>query len=344
VLLALIFIGPDGVAALPSTSPSASAQASVLESASGAPVGSPSMAPSIAPTPTPPPAFGALEMTFLGRATASSPIRLMRRDFSQTVDPAVILEDPGGVGRYAWAPDGRVGAAIVSGRAVAIEAGKDLRTLADPVDALVFADDSTMLYGLRIVRDGVNDRGEALKIDFATGASEIMTTFSYPHPEIFPDPALKEAQFADEGGIVRMYVTVDGYVVAWVLGAPTAYRIDPANGAFTQIPKEQRPVLWSPDQRLRVDVAVASGVTTLTLKDKDEIAQASVKVTGLVSHIRWAASNNEIVFTLGRLVGGGVRQDLYVWDLVDGNAAAPLTSNGASFGAEWLGVLQTWVP
>jgi hypothetical protein len=39
-----------------------------------------------------------------------------------------------------------------------------------------------------------------------------------------------------------------------------------------------------------------------------------------------------------------VRQDLYVWDLVDGNAPAPLTSNGASFGAEWLGVLQTWVP
>jgi hypothetical protein len=344
VLLALIFIGPDGVAALPSTSPSASAQASVLESAGVSPLVSSSVAPSIAPTATPPPAFGALEMTFLGRATASSPIRLMRRDFSQTVDPAVILEDPGGVGRYAWAPDGRVGAAIIAGRAVAVEAGKELRTLADPVDSLIFADDSTTLYGLRVVRDGANDRGEALKIDFATGASEIMTTFSYPHPEIFADPALKEAQFADEGGIVRMYVTVDGYVVAWILGAPTAYRIDPANGAFTQIPKEQRPVLWSPDQRLRVEVTEASGVTTLTLKDQDAIAKASVKVTGLVSHIRWAASNNEIVFTLGRLVGGGVRQDLYVWDLVDGKAPSPLTSNGASFGAEWLGVLQTWAP
>jgi hypothetical protein len=29
---------------------------------------------------------------------------------------------------------------------------------------------------------------------------------------------------------------------------------------------------------------------------------------------------------------------------VDGKAPAPLTSNGASFGAEWLGVIQTWVP
>jgi hypothetical protein len=344
VLLALIFIGPDGVAALPSPSASASAQSSVLASASAAPLISSTPIPTSAPTATAQPAFGALEMTFLGRATASSPIRLMRRDFSTTVDPVVILESSAGVGDYAWAPDGRVGARIVSGRAVAVEAGKDARTLTDPVDALIFADDSTVLYGLRIVRDGANDRAEALKIDFETGSTEIMTTFSYPHPDIIADPALKEAQFADNGGIVRLYVTVDGYVVAWILGAPSAYRIDPADGAFTQIPKEQQPVLWSPDQRLRVDVSVASGVTTLTLVDHDEIKQSSVKVTGLVSHVRWAASNNEIVFTLGRLVGGGVRQDLYVWDLVDGNAPAPLTSNGASFGAEWLGVLQTWVP
>ena len=90
----------------------------------------------------------------------------------------------------------------------------------DPVDALVFADDSTMLYGIRIVRDGTNDRAEVLSIDFASGATEILNTITYPHPEIIADPALKEAQFADNGGIVRMYVTVDGYVVAWILGAP----------------------------------------------------------------------------------------------------------------------------
>jgi hypothetical protein len=72
--------------------------------------------------------------------------------------------------------------------------------------------------------------------------------------------------------------------------------------------------------------------------------QATVSVTGLVSHVRWAGTNNEVVFTLGRLVGGGVRQDLYIWDLVDGKAPSPLTSNGASFGAEWLGVPQSWLP
>jgi hypothetical protein len=131
-------------------------------------------------------------------------------------------------------------------------------------------------------------------------------------------------------------------VVAWILGAPATYRIDPADDSLTQV--EGQPVLWSPDQRQRVDVSEASGTTTLTVMSADEIAKGSVKVTGLVSHIRWAGTSNEIVFTLGRLVGGAVRQDLYVLDLVDGNAPLPLTSSGASFGAEWLGVLQTWVP
>lgn len=340
VLLALIFIGPEGVAGLPSASPTPSV--SEQTNPSPTPIPSTSVEPTAGPTPTPPPSFGALEMTYRGRSTANSPIRLSRRDFSTTADPVVLAEDSKGVGDYAWAPDGRVGAAIIAGRALAIVEGQSARMLTDPVDALVFADDSSTLFGLRIVQDGANDRAEVLTIDFDTGATEILATITYPHPDIIADPALKEAQFADNGGIVRLYVTVDGFVVAWILGAPAAYRIDPATGAITQV--DHQPVLWSPDQRLRVDVKEASGVSTLTLVDMDEIAQASVKVTGLVSHIRWAGSNNEIVFTLGRLVGGGVRQDLYVWDLVDGKAPSPLTSNGASFGAEWLGVLQSWAP
>jgi hypothetical protein len=342
VLLALIFIGPEGVAGLPSPSPSVEASASAEASAVESSVPTASEIGSVAPTATPPPAFGPLEMMYLGRATASSPIRLSRRDFSTTADPAVIVDDPSGVADYAWAPDGRVGAVIIGRQAVAIESGKDPRTLTDPLDALVFADDSTLLYGLRITPDGANDRAEVLSIEFASGKTEILTTVTYPHPEIIADPALKEAQFADNGGIVRLYVTFDGYVVAWILGAPATYRVDPADGSFTQV--ERQPVLWSPDQRHRVDVSEASGTTTLALVSADEIPKASVKVTGLVSHVRWAGTSNEMVFTLGRLVGGAVRQDLYVWDLVDGKAPLPLTSNGASFGAEWLGVLQTWGP
>jgi len=126
----------------------------------------------------------------------------------------VLLESSSGVGKYTWAPDGRVGAGIVAGRAVAIEPGKDVRTLTDPVDALVFADDSTVLYGIRIVRDGTNDRAEVLSIDFASGATEILNTITYPHPEIIADPALKEAQFADNGGLVRVVKEPIGVVAA----------------------------------------------------------------------------------------------------------------------------------
>jgi len=72
---------------------------------------------------------------------------------------------------------------------------------------------------------------------------------------------------------------------------------------------------------------------------------ASTGVTGLVSHIRWAGSNNEIVFTLGVATStGGIRQDLYVWDLADRHDPMPLTSTGAAFGAEWRGVMSNWGP
>lgn len=341
VLMALIFIGPEGVSGLPS--PSASASASVQAIASGAPSVPPSVLPSTGPTPTPEPVFGALEMTYQDRATGSAPIRLSRHDFSTTADPVVLLQDAKGVGKYAWAPDGRLGAAIISGRAVTVAAGQEPRTLTQPVDAIVFADDSSTLYGLRITKAGTNDKAEVLRITVATGATEVLTTITYPHAEIIADPALKEAQFADNGGIVRLYVTVDGYLVAWILGEPTkTYRIDPADGTYTVVGAQ--PVLWSPDQKVRVELNEKQGTTTLTLKEHDEVAGASVTLVGLVSHLRWTGSGNEIVFTLGRLVGGGVRQDLYVWDLVDGKAPAALTSNGASFGAEWLGVLQSWVP
>jgi hypothetical protein len=340
VLMALIFIGPEGVAGLPSGSPSPSISAA--PSVSPTPIGSPTPIPTAAPTVTPPPTFGALEMTYLGRAKAATPIRLLRHDFATTTAAAVLAEDPAGVRAYAWAPDGRDGVAIIAGRAVAVVAGKPLRTLTDPVDAVVFADDSTALYGLRITRDGTNDRAEVLSIEFGTGATQIISTITYPHPAIFADPALKEAQFADNGGIVRLWMSTDGDLVAWILGAPSTYRIDPAAHTFTTVARA--PVLWSPDQRLRVDVAEKSGSTTLSLFDSDDTAHGSVKITGLVSHVRWAGSNNEIAFTLGRLVGGGVRQDLYVWDLQSGKAPSALTSNGASFGAEWLGVLQSWVP
>jgi hypothetical protein len=85
--------------------------------------------------------------------------------------------------------------------------------------------------------------------------------------------------------------------------------------------------------------------TTLRVRNLDEETQSATTVTGLVSHVRWAGSSNEIVFTLGVLSAtGGVRQDLYVWDLKDGGDPLPLTSSGAAFGAEWRGVMCNWKP
>ena len=61
--------------------------------------------------------------------------------------------------------------------------------------------------------------------------------------------------------------------------------------------------------------------------------------------VRMAMEHKRLAFTLGiNLVGGGVRQDLYTWDLVNGRAPTALTANGASFGAEWLGSAQFWQP
>jgi hypothetical protein len=50
-----------------------------------------------------------------------------------------------------------------------------------------------------------------------------------------------------------------------------------------------------------------------------------------------------VVFTLARTAaGGGVLQDLFLWDLGDGVAPTQLTATGAAFSAEWLGATPLW--
>ncbi|HET8586434.1 MAG TPA: hypothetical protein VFM74_01030, partial [Candidatus Limnocylindria bacterium] len=104
------------------------------------------------------------------------------------------------------------------------------------------------------------------------------------------------------------------------------------------------PTLYSPDATRRVEAKLKGSTTTLTLYDRDREA-ASVKVAGLVSHLRWAPNGSEVSFTLGVLGrNGGVVQNLYLWDLVNGKAPMQLTSDGTSSGAEWLGAAQSWQP
>ena len=351
VLLALIFTFPGGLAASATPTPTVTPQPSLAPSGGVATSGEPSPSASPSPTeaatpgpsPTPAPVYGPLEMVYLGRPSALAPIYLLRRDFSKTADASVMAQADQGVGVFSWSPDGRVGTAIIAGRAVALEPGTSARALADDITALSFGWDSDTVYAVRITRAGANDRTEVLHIDFASGDAETLATITYPHPVTAPDAALKEAQFIDNGGLVRLFPMADGNLALWVLGAPATYRIDAGDGRVTEIGGQ--PTLWAPDGKQRVALTEnANGSTVIRLLDEDGEEASTTTVTGLVSHVRWAGTNNEIVFTLGRLGNsGGVRQDLYVWDLTD---AAPmaLTSNGVSFGAEWLGVAPNWLP
>lgn len=353
LLIALILSGPDAlIGSTPSTSPtpapslaaSSAPEPTPVPTLEPAPTGSPTDEPTPVATPSPLPTYGPLEMVYLGRQTTTAPIYLLRREFSTSAEATVMAQASGGVGHFAWAADGSRGAAIVGGSAVAVVPGQPPRALADQISALTFSWDSETVYAVRVVRDGASDRADVLSIDFASGGTQLLTGISYPHPATAPDAALREAQFIDDGGLVRIYATNDGNVVVWVLGAPQVYRVDPADGSVREAPRE--PVLWSPDGRYHVTLAEnANGTTVIGKRNRDGDAEAAVTVSGLVSHIRWAPTRNEIVFTLGQSTSsGGVRQDLYVWDLIDGKAPAALTSNGAAFGAEWLGVAQSWQP
>jgi hypothetical protein len=349
VLLALIFTADGLVSGLESPTPIASTPSTPTPSPTPTPTATPTAeptatpAPSPTPTPEPAPVYGPLEMVYLGRQSTLAPINILRRDFTTTAAPTVMASAAGGIEKFAWSPDGRVGVALIAGRAVALTPGQEGRALAEGIQAITFGWDAQTLYAVQILRDGANDRAEILQMDFAGGAAETIATRSYPHQEIAAEAPLIEAQFIDNGGTVRIYATADGNLVVWILGAPSTYRVDVGSGAMTDVAAQ--PVLWSPDGQWRTALDQNGGSTVIQLFDRSAELQASVAVTGLVSHIRWAGTSNEIVFTLGRAgAGGGVRQDLYVWDLVDGKAPAPLTSNGVSFGAEWLGTAPRWVP
>jgi hypothetical protein len=353
VLLALIFTSPNGLVAGGSATPtpSASAEASVGASPSGGIGGvvSDSAEPSATPPePSPsasvaPPTYGALEMVYLGRPSGVAPIYLLRRDFSKKKQAEVMAQADQGIEKFAWAPDGTVGAAVISDRAVALRPGHNAKPLVDNVSALTFGWDASTLYAVRIARGGTQDRARVVGVNFTTAKTKLIATVSYKHPVTAPEAALREAQFIDDGGQVRLYAAADGRLVLWVLGAPNTYQIDPANGAVNKIP--QGPDLWSPDGTKRIGLKESGSRTTIRLRDRDAGTIATTTVTGLVSHVRWAGTSNEIVFTLGVLsAGGGVRQDLYVWDLKDGGEPLPLTSTGAAFGAEWRGVMCNWLP
>ncbi|MDH4334625.1 MAG: hypothetical protein OEW24_05105, partial [Chloroflexota bacterium] len=165
VLVALIFVGPDGTGIGQSATPTMEPSVSISIQPTASPTAVPTEAPTA--TPTPPPTYGALEMAYLNRATAAAPVSLLRRDFSTTTDPTTVAQAAQGVTAYSWAPDGRNGAAIIVGRAVALTPGEDSRALADSVNAIAFGLDSATVFAMRVARNGANDDATLLGIDFA---------------------------------------------------------------------------------------------------------------------------------------------------------------------------------
>jgi hypothetical protein len=352
VLLALIFTSDNGLlAGLVSPSPAASGIIGLSPSAdpAGGPSGTP--AASTASTPNPSttsapviPTYGPLEMVYLGRSAPLAHIYLLQHDFTADEKPVVLAQDPAqDVERLAWSPDGTHGAAIIAGRLVSIEEARPKRALADGIVASTFAPDGKILYALRIVLGNGTDRAEVLQITYASGDTKKLSEWTFPRPVIGAESAVKEAQFADEGGSQRLFWMKDGSLRIWMLGAPT-YGVSPKDGKATKLDAATLPKLWATDGMKRIELTESGGTSTLTLRNPDggELAKTSVK--GLVSHLRWSPDDSQVAFTVGRSVGEGVQQDLFLWDLGKGKAPMQLTNTGAAFGAEWLGASESWRP
>jgi len=360
VLMALIFAGDGslgGTGANPSGSlpgvvgegsdtASQSAAASPRRSSTADPSvsSSPTIRPS--PTPVPLPEYGALEVVYQGRSTGLEPIYLLRRDFTAEADPLILAQDPGlDVRRFAWAPDGTVGAALLADILVTVDPGVAKRQLGTGISTAIFGTEASTVYAVGVEQEGTSDTATVMAVDFMSGDVTELATVTYARPEIEAESQLQEAQFADEGGTVRLVWLEGDTLRLWILGAG-AWDIDPESGRLTEA-GEEIPLLFAPDGERRIVSTETGTRSTLELVDADGEVLATTTVDMLVSHIRWSPTGQRVTFTGGRLAsGGGVLQDLYLWDfpadLDSVTDPVRLTTTGAAFGAEWLGTQLLW--
>ena len=196
------------------------------------------------------------------------------------------------------------------------------------------------MYATRVTQDGANDVATVLAIDFESGDATELARLTYPRPEAKSRAALSDAQYEDDGGQVRLFWMEDNQLFLRVVDGGM-WEIDPTDGHITET-EGRPPILWSPDGRQRIVLSEKDGSTTLSRVDMDGTERGATTVEGLVSHIRWGAESERIVFTLGRSAsGGGVLQDLFLWDLGE-DAPTQITATGAAFGAEWMGSRVRW--
>ena len=346
VLLALIFSDANGGFASSSEQPTPfippATSGPPSPSASGSPSTSPSPSVLASPTPTKPPTYGTLEMLYLSRPSAAASSELFRDDFATPAGGVLMAGSSADITHYAVASDGTATVALVNGRLIAVARGKPSRVLASAATAATFGQDAARVYAVRVATGASKDQATVTAISYGSGRTVTLTTISYAHKAPPQLAGLAAARFLDEGGVVRLYPTSDGNLVLWIANAGQ-WRIDPASGST--VAATRAPGLWSPDGAHQIVATINGQVTTLAERDQNGRTLSSTTVTGQISHLRWSPHGNRVAFTLGiTLFGGGVRQDLYVWDLGNGRSASALTANGASFGVEWLGSAQFWQP
>jgi hypothetical protein len=239
-----------------------------------------------------------------------------------------------------------VGAGLLVDVLVSIEPGESKRSLGEGLTTITFGADGSTVYAVRVTADGSNDVATVLAIDFASGDSSEVASVTYSRPSIGSEPALPEAQFSDDGGTVRLFWMSDGSLRLWVLGAST-WQIDTESGDVTDLEGDELPELADPDNthRIALDAADDDASTTLRYLNTDGDELATTTAPGLVSHLRWSRGGDRVVFTVGRSAsGGGVLQDLFLWDLEAGVQPTQITNTGAAFGAEWRGATPRWEP
>jgi len=291
------------------------------------------------------PQYADLEMIYQGRSAALAPIWLLHRDFAVEGEPEVLAQDPSlDVRRFAWSPDGTRGAVLFADVLVAMDPGVDVHRLSDGISAITFGNDAGTVYSVRVVADGGNDVASILAINQATGEERELDRVSYPRPAVEQEANLEEAQFSDDGGSVRLYWMHDDTLRLWILGAG-AWTVDPDEGTAQKLEEDALPVLWAPEGERRIRSAMEGSTTKIRVVDRSGDTLASAKVEGRISHVRWSPRGDQVVFTLGRSApAGGVLQDLYLWNLGEGEDPAPMmiTNTGAGFGAEWRGSQNRW--
>jgi WD40 repeat protein len=234
-----------------------------------------------------------------------------------------------------------VGAGLYDNLMISVEPGAEKRNLGDSIVSLTFGREPSTVYAVRLTADAADDVATVLAIDHASGETTELASVTYTRPDVGEEDALREGQFEDDGGAIRLFWLQSGLLRLWSLGAG-AWDIDPASGEVTET--GGLPALWSPGGARRIVVTESEDVSTIALHDgDDEDPAAQTALSGLVSHVRWSPDGERVVFTLGRTArGGGLVQDLFLWDLNDGVTPTQLTSTGAAFGAEWLGSAPRW--